>query len=242
MCGFWDWRVHAIAAALCRPGDTIIEVGANTGSETVEFAKIVGQRGRVIAFEPLPELAAALRQNVRINGYGQVATIEAAVPDFNGSVCIQDGDAGNSGQGHIASDGVPVPATTLDVLIPELGRASFISIDVEGHEVAVLRGAREYIQRERPAIIVEAIEDQLVRGGSSMKELIEPITSMGYIMFQVNRTSVEPLDIEKGNALYHQNWQCLPRIRRGLKRRVNTYLAACAFMPGFLHPLYYLPQ
>src|SRR5688572_28766782 len=50
--GYFDWRCWAVAIAVTRPGDTIIEVGANIGTETVGFADIVGPSGRVMAFEP----------------------------------------------------------------------------------------------------------------------------------------------------------------------------------------------
>src|ERR1700737_4902683 len=52
--GYFDWRLLAAARYFCKPGDTIVEVGANVGTETIGFADIVGVGGHVYAFEPLP--------------------------------------------------------------------------------------------------------------------------------------------------------------------------------------------
>src|SRR5438093_3231254 len=52
MLGYYDWRQWAIATAVCRAGDVVVEVGANIGTETIGFADIVGPSGRVYAFEP----------------------------------------------------------------------------------------------------------------------------------------------------------------------------------------------
>lgn len=65
--GYSDWRNWAIALALCSPGDTIVEVGANVGTETIGFADIVGSLGKVYAFEPLPSNLIALEDIMRLN-------------------------------------------------------------------------------------------------------------------------------------------------------------------------------
>jgi FkbM family methyltransferase len=238
-CGYWDWKALAIAKFFCKSGDTIIEVGANTGTETVGFAQIVGPKGKVIAFEPLPQLADAHRHNSRINGFAHVQTIEAAVTDFDGSVRIQPpASSTNSGQGYITSDndasGFTVPAMRIDSMIDKLGPAELILIDVEGHEVSVLRGADEYIRQHRPVLIVEAIASQLKRAGSSLQELSNQLTGAGYTLYSIDRTSVAPLDL---GAMGQINWLCLPSERSRETQNLNRYLATCAFMPNFVQPL-----
>ena len=241
MCGFWDWRSLAIAVTFCSPGDTIIEVGANSGTETVGFAQIVGPGGRVVAFEPLPAIADSLRHNVDINGFANVATVEAAVTDFDGNVSIQPPSARNSGQGFMttgSSDaGISVVAVTLDSMIDKLGAAALMLVDVEGHEVSVLRGAAEYIRRFRPPLIVEAVAAQLARAGSSLEELGRQLASQGYTVFQINRISVTKPDLDRCDEHYHQNWLCIPNGRSGMTKRVNAFFKACAFLPKPFQPL-----
>ena len=80
--GYYYWRAWAIALAVCSRGDSIIEIGANVGTETIGFSDIVGKSGNVIAFEPLPnnikvlEIALAESQwkNINIHPYVVVDT------------------------------------------------------------------------------------------------------------------------------------------------------------------------
>jgi FkbM family methyltransferase len=241
MCGFWDWRALAIAATFCGRGDTIIEIGANTGTETAGFAQIVGRDGKVVAFEPLPYVADSLRHNVAINQLENVATIEAAVTDIDGYVTIQPPSATNSGQGFITKEpggaGISVRAVTLDSMIDELGPAALMLLDVEGYEVSVLRGAKEYIRRHRPPLIVEAVAGQLTRAGSSLERLARELASPGYTVYQINRISVCELDLKRCGERYHRNWLCIPNERQGMAKRVNMFFKACAFLPKPFQPL-----
>src|SRR5690606_10295851 len=67
--GYLYWRAWAIALAICEPGDTIIEIGANIGTETVGFADIVGGEGRVFAFEPFPDNVQSLKHLAELHQY-----------------------------------------------------------------------------------------------------------------------------------------------------------------------------
>jgi FkbM family methyltransferase len=241
MCGYWDWRALAIAATFCGPGETIIEIGANTGTETLGFAQIVGPGGRVVAFEPVPHIADSLRHNVEINGAANVTTIEAAVTDFVGSVSIQPPSQTNSGQGFItpgsSDSGIRVAALTLDSMIERLGPVSLMLVDVEGHEVSVLRGGKEYLRRFEPPLIVEAVAAQLTRAGSSLEELARELASMRYTVFQINRISLTKPALERCDEHYHKNWLCIPNARSGMAQRVSRFLGACAFLPKPFQPL-----
>jgi FkbM family methyltransferase len=242
MCGFWDWRVQAIAASCCKSGDTIIEVGANSGTETVGFANIVHPGGSVVAFEPLPELAGALRYNVAINGFDHVQTIEAAVTEFDGSVSMEPPlDVANSGIGFITNasseSSRTVRAVALDSMIMTFERVALVLIDVEGHEVSVLRGAKQLIESRRPVLIVEAIASQLERAGSSLAELRGLLRVLEYNVFRINHIRLTSPDREAGGMC---NLLCIPRGNALTVCRVNRYLATCALMPRCLQPLRHL--
>ncbi len=76
-----EWHVQEALAKYLRPGDVFYDIGANVGFLTVIGARLVGAGGHVIAFEPVPENAAAVRHNCALNGFGNVRIFEMAVAD-----------------------------------------------------------------------------------------------------------------------------------------------------------------
>ncbi len=86
LVGYNEWRLWAVARALSSPGDTIVEVGANIGTETVGFSDIVGSTGRVIAFEPVPSSVTTLERALSRARYRNVEIFPHAVGARAGSV------------------------------------------------------------------------------------------------------------------------------------------------------------
>jgi len=246
-CGYWDWRNLAIAATLCADGDQIIEVGANTGTETIGFSRLVGSRGRVWAFEPEPSLLAAVRSNVELNGFSNVVTVAAAVSDRCGSVSFAGpASVENSGIGHIAAptdsagDVMQVPALTLDSIANDLGPSRLIAVDVEGYELSVLRGATAYLRRHRPALVLEVCPILLRRTGDDLENLTAQLDALDYEAFEIGRFGIRRAVLERCAApAYEANWLCLPRGHADVRRKIRTMFLTCALIPnvGGMHPL-----
>jgi FkbM family methyltransferase len=149
---------------LVRPGDTVFDVGANIGYYTVLFSRWAAQ-GRVVAVEPDRGNLGVLRENIRRNGLANVATVEEAVSDARGSATLyRDQVTGRTssleqdathveGPAPVQADQVPV--TTLDDLSAAHGYPDVIKCDVEGHELAAFRGARETLSRG-PILMLES--------------------------------------------------------------------------------------
>src|SRR5438094_750470 len=74
--------------SLVHPGDVAVDVGANIGYHTLIFARAVGERGRVFAYEPDPDNFRLLRRNVELNGYRNVRPFQAAVSDRSGTLTL----------------------------------------------------------------------------------------------------------------------------------------------------------
>jgi FkbM family methyltransferase len=245
-CGFWDWRMLAIAKALCADGGTILEIGANTGTETVSLATIVGQKGRVYAFEPEPSIFDALEANVRLNKFQNVRLFRLAIGDRRGAACFSPAArANNSGQGFLdlgrGENSFDVPVATLDDegATMETPRADLVIVDVEGHEIAVLRGARKYLRKHRPTLVLEAVAEQLERAGQSLSQLIDEVNALAYDVWAIHRVGIAPFPpTERMNREYHRNLLCLPRERaRREAKVVAAMIRRCAFSPAFLNPL-----
>lgn len=155
--------VRAVQSVVC-PGWVTVDIGANIGYFTLLLAKLVGPRGRVIVFEPLPENFDVLRENVDLNGYRNVILEPKAVLDTPGSARLYrqrehllTGTASVvQGQGV----GLRVPAVSLDAYLDAIGeRVNFVKIDVEGAEAAVLNGMRRTLTEDRPGVLVELHDD-----------------------------------------------------------------------------------
>lgn len=142
---------------LVRPGDVVLDVGANVGAHTLFLARRVGPGGRVVAFEPQRVVFQTLCANVALNSVTNVWCHPAAAGAVAGEVAVppvdyaRPGNFGGVSVGGAAGERVPVVA--LDGL--DLPRCRLIKVDVEGAEEGVLRGAAGLIARDRPVLYVE---------------------------------------------------------------------------------------
>lgn len=124
---------------LARPGTTVVDIGANIGFFTVQFARWVGSQGRVIAIEPETRNLARLRK--RITGQGlasNVEIVEAVVAEKPGTLNLHL-NPDHPGDHRIGSEGVPVTSVTLDGLLEDAGwpEVSLVKVDVQGAEFRV---------------------------------------------------------------------------------------------------------
>lgn len=165
-----------------RPGDTVVDVGANVGDTTVPLARLVGRTGRVYALEPNPLAFDCLLHNV---ARADVAHQTIALPvgaggteSYNVPFCVSP----NVGASFIApgnedNKGVRIHLITLDSLW--LTRCSFLKVDVEGFESHVLDGAKETIARCRPVIQLElAVHSN--KYGVDRVSIAQSLIALGY--------------------------------------------------------------
>jgi FkbM family methyltransferase len=145
---------------MLRPGDTVVDAGANVGSHSLPFAQAVGPAGRVHAFEPQATVAEVLQANMDLNGAAQVEVHQAALGAVPGRIVVprlaSDRPINLGGLtlgGFGPGEGDDVALTTLDDL--GLTACRLIKIDVEGMEGEVLAGGVETLGRCRPILYVE---------------------------------------------------------------------------------------
>ena len=138
------------------PGDVFIDAGASIGIFTVVASRLVGDAGRVLAFEPADGTIPVLHRNVQINRLGNVRIFKQALSDKEGTRELYHVYGAPTyslgGTGRDSELFEEVQVTTIDqaVRTANLGPVSCIKIDVEGAEELVLRGAKETIERSRP--------------------------------------------------------------------------------------------
>ncbi len=237
LLGFYEWKVLAVATAVCREGDTVIEIGANIGTETVGFADIVGRFGRVICFEPAPVNLTSLQKAFAVNGLDNVCIVPMAVAAASGTrrFVLVDSDDGNTGLGHLDyGDGfrpgtvADVSAVALDAFLGDRD-ARLLMMDVEGGEPEVLSGGERWISRNRPVIILEAHHHR--------SALHRWLTAHGYEVHSIERLGLKPPRTEDDVAQY--NWLAIHRAECSLAAAVDRQIRRCGLCPRILvrHPL-----
>lgn len=147
----------ALLRKLLRPGDTVITAGGNIGAHVVPLAKIVGESGRVITFEPQDYLRGILWENVRANGCWNVEVFAEALGEKRGEASLPriDYTMPNNFGGMELRDAGPCMVPVLPIDAFKLEACHMIMLDVEGYEEPALRGAVETIMRFRPLLYVE---------------------------------------------------------------------------------------
>lgn len=150
------------------PSPTVFDVGANTG--VYAMATLAVAPGACVhAFEPVAHIARALAANLASNDLSEQVHLNAcAVSDRPGTVDmhVPDETWGNATMSRAGFRGLrghveQVHAVTLDAYVAEHGvpRIDLLKIDVEGHEDAVLRGARRVLDKHRPAVLCECLPE-----------------------------------------------------------------------------------
>jgi FkbM family methyltransferase len=159
-----DANVEAALRARLRPGATFLDIGANIGIFTGLGASLVGDKGRVIAVEPIARNVALIERMCRGNAFANVRVIRAAASDRGGTLALCTASATSNattpeaaGVRLRAPDAATVeaPAVVLDDALGDLDRLDVVKLDVAGMEPAVLRGLRRTLARFRPALVTE---------------------------------------------------------------------------------------
>jgi FkbM family methyltransferase len=164
-------------------GDWVLDIGANVGHYTVELARLVGPTGRVIALEPVPEAFAHLAAAVARQGLKNVTLINAAGSSKLGLAAMHV-PLGAHGLPSYYEARLGVEAGDLEVLTLPLDqlafphRVAFAKIDVEAHEVEVLRGMLGLLERDRPLLVIE----------ESSSEIMEVLAGLGYTDEKIDRS------------------------------------------------------
>jgi FkbM family methyltransferase len=147
-------REHALLERYVRPGMTVVDIGANVGLYTCLLSRLVGETGRVYAFEPEPALFACARRNCDVNGRRNVVLHQAAV-GAAGGIATLTRSAVNSGDNRVREGNASGDAVRVVALDDVLGdtRPNFIKMDVQGYERHVLRGMSGTLRNARRLII-----------------------------------------------------------------------------------------
>jgi FkbM family methyltransferase len=184
-----------------RDGDVVWDVGANVGYYTKRFAKVVGVRGKCIAFEPFPETAEKLRVNLDgIKNYSlEVYALGAAA----GKVVMQVGGDELGATNRISEEqscGVMIEISTGDAIISEarIEAPNVVKIDTEGFELDVLRGMSKLMQDPKLRALFVEVHFGLLAERGIPKAPVEIETLLKDAGFQTRWVDASHIAAERG--------------------------------------------
>jgi FkbM family methyltransferase len=186
--------------SLCDPDRVSVDIGADVGQFAIAM---LGSSRSVIAFEPRPTQAKSLA--AMFGAVGAAVRVEsAALSDERGltTMRVLESAPGRStidshntltdaDSGRVSA--IEVPVIRLDDL--QLDHVGFVKIDVEGHELAVLRGAADTLKRNRPALFIEAEERHHPHAVAVITEFLAGLGYTGYFEVDGVRRAVEEFDV-----------------------------------------------
>ena len=154
--GFYEQELAELLFQNINKGSVFYDLGAHWGYFSILASKFVGTKGKVYAFEPMPQNFHRLEQNIHINNIKNVTLLNLAVANENGTIKFSDSNDtfANTYINASSKDFIEVKATSLDQLMvaKSVLPPHFIKIDVEGAEIDVLQGAEGLIKEHRPII------------------------------------------------------------------------------------------
>jgi FkbM family methyltransferase len=160
--GGYERNSLAAWSRMVKPGRVAVDVGAYTGLYSIVAAK---RGARVFAFEPMVANYWRLGVNIALNKVF-VTTKQCAVSDYEGTAALRYNPRVPLTTGASLEIGISANAESVETLCTTLDALAFhnvaaIKVDVERHELSVLRGAMKTIERDRPAMLIETLDDEM---------------------------------------------------------------------------------
>lgn len=185
---------------LCKNGMTALDIGANIGAHTFRMAALVGDKGKVIAFEPMSYAFARLKKNKELNNFSNIILEQIALSNelvkkkmhFDCSSSLS-GNAPPEAHKHEIIQLMP-----LDIYLAQHGinNVDFIKIDVDGYEFKIIQGAIQTLRNSKPIIIIELCEYRLKQVGDNLCDLVEQLSDIGYSFYSEKDFKIfENLDV-----------------------------------------------
>jgi FkbM family methyltransferase len=189
----YSTRIYDLALSetlwrLIAPGDFVLDVGANIGFITSLCSYKSGPQGKVWAFEPNPIVITRLTKNIQYNQYSNTTLYPFALSDSNkeGHLELPETFSYNQGVAYVengkhSENAIKIDLRKLDDMIAPGTIINVLKIDVEGHELAVLKGAEKTIQNKQITNIVYEDHDPYP------SEIAAFLANMGYTIYRIEK-------------------------------------------------------
>lgn len=209
LTGEWEASSMKLWIELVKDASVIFDVGANTGIYSL-VAKALNPESKVYAFEPVKRIYQKLEFNHRLNNY-DTTCLEYAASNANGTATIYDlpidhvySVTVNKNLNSADTKVIPtiVQTTRLDTFIEQSGisKLDLIKLDVETYEAEVIEGLGIYLQKFKPTLLVEVLNDKI---GNQLQKLFD---GNDYLYFNINEDTGEVKQVEHIKRETHYNF------------------------------------
>lgn len=175
--------------------DTVLDIGANIGFHTLYFSELVGDTGKVIAFEPVPSTFNQLIKNISLNRYHNITPLNIALSNRNEDLFIHVNDADNNpGANNLFNLGdTKIECKKGDDIINE-NKIDFIKIDVEGYELYALEGLQRTIEKQKPKIVFEFDKNYQLKTHTNPIAIFDFLKQFNYTFFEIKRNKITEIN------------------------------------------------
>lgn len=213
--GEYEESTNQLLRKFVRPGDHILEAGANNGSETLLLSRLAGE-GKVYAFEPIPHVFNRLKFNVEINGLGKnIVLSQIALGEENKTVYFNIFPLNYANQGMSSKYGnnqmttkIEVEQVTLDSWVERnnIPKIDFLKMDIQGAEIDLIKGGKNSLQKFKPVVFTEAAESWL-----DIKVLYRLLKELNYKVYFIGEKKYNLMESESN--IRSGNWLAVPEGR-----------------------------
>ena len=221
--GFYSLEVAEVLRRTLRTGDTFLDCGANIGELTLLGSKLVGDTGRVFAFEPLDDLADQLDRHLAMNQIRNVEVQRVGVsakagtsPIFVAAEAFSDGTRHRGLATLFQTPTRGIETATIDLVSIDdfvrdraLTEIRLIKLDIEGAELPAIEGAQHTLRQLKPFLIVEIGRETCESAGYEPKDIASYIVALGYRLYRIGRRGkLAAMGID--DLTEFQNIYCVP--------------------------------
>jgi FkbM family methyltransferase len=200
--GIYEPMGTEVVKKCIKQGDAVIDIGANIGYYTLIFARLVGEEGKVYAFEPEPGNFSLLKKNVEINGYKNIILVQKAVSNETGKARLYLSKS-NAVDHRIydTHDGrscIEIGSIRLDDYFSNNNKINFIKMDIQGAEGKALQGMTQILKSNHDLkVMMEFSPIGLERQKMDPEETLKLLTASGFKLNEImeREKRIKPVDV-----------------------------------------------
>jgi FkbM family methyltransferase len=184
-----------------KAGDTYIDIGANIGQHSLFASRIVGEGGKVIAFEPVHKIYSQFQRSIKLNNIENIKVHNLACGEEKKEMFIYMTESNMGGSSLVFGienrEKDKIHVVTADSILSNESKINFVKIDVEGYEYEVLLGLVEILKTHHPKIMLEySYGGYRETGLSNEKKILDLLFALNYSLYDIENNDKEVPKLE----------------------------------------------